>query len=212
MRVFVPKRHLTGAHKNHRVAMRYKISVVGSAGCGKTTLVHSIAYNRPPRDADEAVDIHSMRLRAGGEIVSIRIWDTMKGEYMGNVSSIAHKSACICLVVFDFISRHSFIAASQYVQEVLGLEPNLSIIFVATKCDLADISHRIAVTHEEARAFASLYDSPIFFVCGLTGVGINQILNEMSRIISTKMVDTAPKSVLSLEDLEVTPSGSKCYC
>lgn len=41
-------------------------------------------------------------------------------------------------------------AASQYVQKVLGLEPDLSIIFVATKCDLAELNHKIAVTHEEA--------------------------------------------------------------
>lgn len=192
--------------------MRYKVSVVGSAGCGKTTLVHSLAYNRPPMDTDDTADIHSMRLRVGGEVVGVRLWDTMKGEYMGNVSSLAHKSACICLVVFDFVSRPSFAAASQYVQKVLGLELDLSVIFVATKCDLAEINHKIAVTHEEARAFAALYDSPIFFVCGLTGVGINQVLNEMSTIIGRKMIDNAPKSILSLEDLEVTPSSSKCYC
>lgn len=163
-------------------------------------------------DTDDTADIHSMRLRVSGEVVGVRLWDTMKGEYMGNVSSLAHKSACICLVVFDFVSRPSFAAASQYVQKVLGLEPDLSVIFVATKCDLAEINHKIAVTHEEARAFAALYDSPIFFVCGLTGVGINQVLNEMSTIIGRKMIDNAPKSILSLEDLEVTPSSSKCYC
>lgn len=192
--------------------MRYKVSVVGSAGCGKTTLVHSLAYNRPPKDITETVDVHSMHLRVNGETVSIRLWDTMKGEYMGGVSSLAHKSACICLVVFDFVSRPSFVAASQYVQKVLGLEPDLSIIFVATKCDLAELNHKIAVTHEEARAFAALYDSPIFFICGLTGIGTNQVLTEMSTIIARKMANSMPKSVLSLEDLEIAPPSSKCYC
>ncbi|TNJ29553.1 Ras-related protein [Giardia muris] len=192
--------------------MKIKISLVGSSGCGKTTLVHALAYGRTACEGGQPLDVVPLTLRVQGKSVSATLWDPLPTDGMAGFPTLPHKGAAACLVVFDFTARESFRRASFLMQRVLSIEPNIALILVANKCDLAERVSTIAVTHQEVRALARTYGADTCFVSALEQTGLGQLITHLEELLSK--ADSVPaRSVLSLEDLEpARPKPSGCSC
>ena len=86
---------------------------------GKSAIIASIINGTTILPENCTIFIKTFNKNDGsGEKVSIKFWDTIKGENYNNISPIYYKSSSGAIIVFDIINRSSFEKLDEIVKKV----------------------------------------------------------------------------------------------
>ncbi|KAF2359972.1 Small GTP-binding protein domain [Trinorchestia longiramus] len=132
----------------------FKFLVIGSAGTGKSCLLHQFMEGKYKADSNHTIGVEfgSRIVSVGGKMVKLQIWDTAGQERFRSVTRSYYRGAAGALLVYDISNRESYNALANWLADARTLaSPNIVVLCVGNKRDL-DAERE--VTFMEASQFA----------------------------------------------------------
>lgn len=140
-----------------------KVVNIGDSGCGKSSLTIRLCEGRftPTHDVTIGVEFGSRIIPCdptsptNSPKIKLQIWDTAGQESFRAITRSYFRGATGALLVYDITRRDTFTHVQGWLEELRSAaEPNISIILVGNKSDLAAEGGKREVQEEEARAWA----------------------------------------------------------
>ncbi|XP_065715495.2 ras-related protein Rab-4B isoform X2 [Patagioenas fasciata] len=146
----------------------FKFLVIGSAGTGKSCLLHQFIENKFKQDSNHTIGVEfgSKVVSVGGKTVKLQIWDTAGQERFRSVTRSYYRGAAGALLVYDITS------------------PSIVIILCGNKKDL-DAERE--VTFLEASRFAQENELMFLETSALTGENVEEAFLKCARTILNKI-------------------------
>lgn len=165
----------------------FKFLVIGSAGTGKSCLLHQLLENKFKGDSTHTIGVEfgSKVITTGGKTIKLQIWDTAGQERFRSVTRSYYRGAAGALLVYDITSRESFNALSNWLSDARALaSPNIVIILCGNKVDLeADRE----VTFLEASRFAQENEMMFLETSALSGLNVDEAFLKCAKTILNKI-------------------------
>ncbi|EGS17060.1 uncharacterized protein CTHT_0073880 [Thermochaetoides thermophila DSM 1495] len=125
-----------------------KVILLGPSGTGKSCLLHRFVKNewRVLSSQTIGVEFASKIIKVGTgarrKRIKLQLWDTAGTERFRSVSRSYYRGAAGAVLIYDITSRLSFNNLQPFLNDARALaSPNLSIVLVGNKLDLADSPH-----------------------------------------------------------------------
>jgi GTP-binding nuclear protein Ran len=115
----------------------YKIVVIGSAGCGKTSFVNSLqgeAFDKRYIPT-LGVDVSPLHFK---ENAYFNIWDTAGDEKFRGLGDGYYIQSHACIVMFDASDPLSLLRGANLIQGYRNVCPEAPVLFVRNKSDLEE--------------------------------------------------------------------------
>ena len=130
-----------------------KITLLGDAGVGKTTLLrrHATGAFEPRYTATESralVGCPLQRLTRDGRSVAYDVWDCAGQEKHDAARATAWVGTDAFLVVFDLTSKLSYTSARWWIERALASHPTVPIVLVGAKSESASRKLERVALHE----------------------------------------------------------------
>ncbi|KAH8649493.1 P-loop containing nucleoside triphosphate hydrolase protein [Tricladium varicosporioides] len=143
-----------GAARDQELGSMYdylaKIILLGPSGSGKSCLLHRFVKNewRVLSSQTIGVEFASKIIKVGTgarrKRIKLQLWDTAGTERFRSVSRSYYRGAAGALLVYDIASHNTFSSLSSFMNDARALaSPNLTLILVGNKVDLADSGNLI---------------------------------------------------------------------
>ncbi|EMP24838.1 Ras-related protein Rab-4B [Chelonia mydas] len=165
----------------------FKFLVIGSAGTGKSCLLHQFIENKFKQDSNHTIGVEfgSKVVNVGGKTVKLQIWDTAGQERFRSVTRSYYRGAAGALLVYDITSRETYNALTNWLTDARTLaSPSIVIILCGNKKDLeADRE----VTFLEASRFAQENELMFLETSALTGENVEEAFLKCARTILNKI-------------------------
>nr|CAD7405822.1 unnamed protein product [Timema cristinae]CAD7432570.1 unnamed protein product [Timema monikensis] len=163
----------------------FKFLVIGSAGSGKSCLLHQFIEIKDDSSHTIGVEFGSKIVNVGGKSVKLQIWDTAGQERFRSVTRSYYRGAAGALLVYDITNRESFNALSNWLSDARTLaSPNIIILLVGNKKDL-DATRE--VTFLEASRFAQENELMFLETSAKTGENVEEAFLKCSKTILAKI-------------------------
>uniref|UniRef100_A0A1B6J019 Ras-related protein Rab-4B n=1 Tax=Homalodisca liturata TaxID=320908 RepID=A0A1B6J019_9HEMI len=105
----------------------FKFLVIGSAGTGKSCILHQFIENKFKSDSSHTIGVEfgSKIVNVAGKSVKLQIWDTAGQERFRSVTRSYYRGAAGALLVFDITNRESFNNLAEWLQDarMLAIQP-----------------------------------------------------------------------------------------
>lgn len=128
---------MTITTKNISERERKKMVIVGSGGCGKTSLL--VMYSRgswETRYIPTIFENHMVTLNINDRLIDLEIWDTAGQEDYDRLRPLSYSNTDIVIICFSVTSPTSLQdVQDKWAPEVKHFCPGVPIILVATKID-----------------------------------------------------------------------------
>ncbi|KAF0030417.1 hypothetical protein F2P81_017148 [Scophthalmus maximus] len=183
----VAVRKVEGEHNRWCGDFLFKFLVIGSAGTGKSCLLHQFIENKFKQDSNHTIGVEfgSRVVNVGGKTVKLQIWDTAGQERFRSVTRSYYRGAAGALLVYDITSRETYNALTNWLTDARTLaSPNIAIILCGNKKDL-DADRE--VTFLEASRFAQENDLMFLETSALTGENVEEGFLKCARTILNKI-------------------------
>jgi small GTP-binding protein len=125
--------------------LTYKISILGNAGCGKTTLMHRLVHGIFPKEQQPTPACYCEKYTAiSGDQLNTQkfdciIWDTAGQEKYGALVPIYIRESDICIICFSLENgEQSKQDINKWIIKAKINAPSAKFLFVGTKADLCD--------------------------------------------------------------------------
>eukprot|EP00703_Trepomonas_sp_PC1_P005635 JAP90971.1 Rab-like protein [Trepomonas sp. PC1] len=165
-----------------------KIVLAGSAGAGKTTLVHRIQDDEFVSEIPSTLNTsyYEKIIVKNQQEHSLYIWDTAGQEKFRSITSIYFRNAQIGLLVFNVQSVESFDEVGFWHSQFRLKSGCETILYlVASKCDGAR-----SVSREDGERVAQELGMKYFETSSRTGQGVRELLDDLlETVISLKPVE-----------------------
>uniref|UniRef100_A0A452IIK5 Ras-related protein Rab-4 n=1 Tax=Gopherus agassizii TaxID=38772 RepID=A0A452IIK5_9SAUR len=195
----------------------FKFLVIGSAGTGKSCLLHQFIESKFKQDSNHTIGVEfgSKVVNVGGKTVKLQIWDTAGQERFRSVTRSYYRGAAGALLVYDITSRETYNALTNWLTDARTLaSPSIVVILCGNKKDL-DADRE--VTFLEASRFAQENELMFLETSALTGENVEEAFLKCARTILNKIEsgtrpelagdpgghDTAPSFPQSVSNLSV---------
>ncbi|XP_075771661.1 ras-related protein Rab-4B [Pelodiscus sinensis] len=165
----------------------FKFLVIGSAGTGKSCLLHQFIESKFKQDSNHTIGVEfgSKVVNVGGKTVKLQIWDTAGQERFRSVTRSYYRGAAGALLVYDITSRETYNALTNWLTDARTLaSPNIVIILSGNKRDL-DADRE--VTFLEASRFAQENELMFLETSALTGENVEEAFLKCARNILNKI-------------------------
>lgn len=165
----------------------FKFLVIGSAGSGKSCLLHQFIENKFKNDSSHTIGVEfgSKIINVAGKSVKLQIWDTAGQERFKSVTRSYYRGAAGALLVFDITNRESFNALSNWLSDARALaSPNIVILLIGNKKDL-DADRE--VTFLEASQFAQENELMFLETSAKSGENVEESFLKCSKTILAKI-------------------------
>ncbi|KAK6149598.1 hypothetical protein DH2020_017123 [Rehmannia glutinosa] len=135
-------------------AYLFKYIIIGDTGVGKSCLLLQFTDKRfqPVHDLTIGVEFGARMITIDNKPIKLQIWDTAGQESFRSITRSYYRGAAGALLVYDITRRETFNHLASWLEDARQhANPNMSIMLIGNKCDLA---HRRAVSTEEGEQFA----------------------------------------------------------
>uniref|UniRef100_A0A1J3CUT1 Ras-related protein RABB1b n=1 Tax=Noccaea caerulescens TaxID=107243 RepID=A0A1J3CUT1_NOCCA len=132
----------------------FKYIIIGDTGVGKSCLLLQFTDKRfqPVHDLTIGVEFGARMVTVDGRPIKLQIWDTAGQESFRSITRSYYRGAAGALLVYDITRRETFNHLASWLEDARQhANPNMSIMLIGNKCDLA---HKRAVSREEGEQFA----------------------------------------------------------
>ncbi|KAK8884209.1 hypothetical protein M9Y10_043315 [Tritrichomonas musculus] len=160
---------------------KFKICVIGSAGCGKTAMVDQLINGSFSEQTKTTVgvDYRPYQFTIKDYIVQLELWDTAGQETYKSVAKTYFRNACGCVLVFDTTEQASFNELTFWLQQFRQLaDPNALILLVGNKVDL---ENKRQIQPDVAEQFAKDNMLSYLETSALTGQNIRETFERIAH-------------------------------
>lgn len=174
--------------KNPAYNHLFKIIIVGSSPCGKSSLLTRFTDNRfsPDYDKEVGVAFWSRIVKLGKNSVKLQIWDTSTGSelFYSTVVVAYYRNMKGVILAFDLTSPDSFKWSDRVFQDVeKHADKGTKLIVVGCKADM--IPER-KVSYEEAAEKAMQHDAAYVETSAKTGENVEEAFRTLAELIMSE--------------------------
>jgi len=163
--------------------VRFKITVIGESGVGKTSMVSRFINNEFDSTilSSNGQSYGSKELKfedINNTYITLDIWDTAGQEKYRSLVKSFYKDADAAILVYDTTVTKSFEEMKKYWYEQIKehSKKNIVIAIAGNKCDLVDDEQ---VKEEDAREFAKEIGAIFKLTSAITSVGIYELFKKI---------------------------------
>ncbi|KAJ3426588.1 ras-related protein rab-2a [Anaeramoeba flamelloides] len=165
----------------------FKFVLIGDSAVGKSCLLLQFTDQRfqATHDLTIGVEFGSRVIEVDGVSIKLKIWDTAGQETFRSITRSYYRGAASAILVYDVTRRDTFNQLENWIEDARqNASENTQIIIVGNKIDL---ENKREVSEEEGRKFAE--ENGLWFLeaSAKTGHNVNQIFQNMTRIIYQKI-------------------------
>jgi len=161
--------------------MQKKVVVVGDGTVGKTSLLHSYAYNTFPKEYIPTVfDNYETDVMVNGARYELHIWDTAGQSDYDRLRPLSYPHTDAFLLCFSVGNPASYQnILDKWHPEVMHYQPGAPVLLIGTKADLRDDKKVKCITKEEAERLRSKVNAVKYLECSaLTQQGLKAVFDE----------------------------------
>ena len=178
----------------------FKILTIGESGVGKTCILRRFVENKFLKNhlATIGIDFKTKTLNINNQEIKLKIWDTAGQERFRNITTQYYKGADGIVLIYDVTDDASYEKIRDWMAQILSntKREDIGLVLLGNKCDMEPR----AVTEEQGNKMAEELQVSYFETSALTGQGINEAFNELTRdIMKRKGVDNGDDESLVLK-------------
>ena len=179
----------------------FKILTIGESGVGKTCILRRFVENKFLKNhlATIGIDFKTKTLIINKQEIKLKIWDTAGQERFRNITTQYYKGADGIVLIYDVTDDASYEKIRDWMEQILSTtkREDIGLVLLGNKCDMEPR----AVTEEQGNKMAEELKVSYFETSALTGQGINEAFNELTRdIMKRKGVDNGGNENLELKN------------
>ena len=179
----------------------FKILTLGESGVGKTCILRRFVENKFLKNhlATIGIDFKTKTLNINNQEIKLKIWDTAGQERFRNITTQYYKGADGIVLIYDVTDDASYEKIRDWMEQILSntKREDIGLVLLGNKCDMEPR----AVTEEQGNKMAEELKVSYFETSALTGQGINEAFNELTRdIMKRKGVDNGGNENLELKN------------
>ena len=179
----------------------FKILTIGESGVGKTCILRRFVENKFLKNhlATIGIDFKTKTLNINNQEIKLKIWDTAGQERFRNITTQYYKGADGIVLIYDVTDDASYEKIRDWMAQILSntKREDIGLVLLGNKCDMEPR----AVTEEQGNKMAEELQVSYFETSALTGQGINEAFNELTRdIMKRKGVDNGGNENLELKN------------
>ena len=179
----------------------FKILTIGESGVGKTCILRRFVENKFLKNhlATIGIDFKTKTLNINNQEIKLKIWDTAGQERFRNITTQYYKGADGIVLIYDVTDDASYEKIRDWMEQILSntKREDIGLVLLGNKCDMEPR----AVTEEQGNKMAEELNVSYFETSALTGQGINEAFNELTRdIMKRKGVDNGGNENLELKN------------
>ena len=179
----------------------FKILTIGESGVGKTCILRRFVENKFLKNhlATIGIDFKTKTLNINNQEIKLKIWDTAGQERFRNITTQYYKGADGIVLIYDVTDDASYEKIRDWMEQILSntKREDIGLVLLGNKCDMEPR----AVTEEQGNKMAEELKVSYFETSALTGQGINEAFNELTRdIMKRKGVDNGGNENLDLKN------------
>ncbi|GAA0151545.1 small GTPase [Lithospermum erythrorhizon] len=156
---------------------------------GKSCLLLQFTDKRfqPMHDITIGVEFGARMIAIENRQIKLQIWDTAGQEAFRSITRSYYRGAAGALLVYDITRRESFDHLVSWLEDARKTaNPNMTIVLVGNKCDLA---HRRAVSTEEGEQFAKEHGLIFMEASARNGQNVEEAFTKLAALIYKKIQD-----------------------
>ena len=179
----------------------FKILTIGESGVGKTCILRRFVENKFLKNhlATIGIDFKTKTLIINKQEIKLKIWDTAGQERFRNITTQYYKGADGIVLIYDVTDDASYEKIRDWMEQILSTtkREDIGLVLLGNKCDMEPR----AVSEEQGNKMAEELNVSYFETSALTGQGINEAFNELTRdIMKRKGVDNGGNDNLDLKN------------
>ena len=179
----------------------FKILTIGESGVGKTCILRRFVENKFLKNhlATIGIDFKTKTLNINNQEIKLKIWDTAGQERFRNITTQYYKGADGIVLIYDVTDDASYEKIRDWMEQILSntKREDIGLVLLGNKCDMEPR----AVSEEQGNKMAEELNVSYFETSALTGQGINEAFNELTRdIMKRKGVDNVGNDSLDLKN------------
>ena len=179
----------------------FKILTIGESGVGKTCILRRFVENKFLKNhlATIGIDFKTKTLNINNQEIKLKIWDTAGQERFRNITTQYYKGADGIVLIYDVTDDASYEKIRDWMEQILSntKREDIGLVLLGNKCDMEPR----AVTEEQGNKMAEELKVSYFETSALTGQGINEAFNELTRdIMKRKGVDNGGNEGVDLKN------------
>ena len=164
----------------------FKILTIGESGVGKTCILRRFVENKFLKNhlATIGIDFKTKTLTINNQEIKLKIWDTAGQERFRNITTQYYKGADGIVLVYDVTDDASYEKIRDWMDQILSntQKDDIGLVLLGNKCDMEPRS----VTEEQGNKLAEELKISYFETSALTGQGIKEAFEQLTRDIMKK--------------------------
>ena len=167
-------------------SVTFKILTIGESGVGKTCILRRFVENKFLKNhlATIGIDFKTKTLTINNQEIKLKIWDTAGQERFRNITTQYYKGADGIVLVYDVTDDASYEKIRDWMDQILSntQKDDIGLVLLGNKCDMEPRS----VTEEQGNKLAEELKISYFETSALTGQGIKEAFEQLTRDIMRK--------------------------
>eukprot|EP01038_Epipyxis_sp_PR26KG_P005436 gene5436-7529_t len=161
--------------------LEVKVCIIGDTDVGKTSLSTRYCHGEFPENSTPTIGASFLQRRVlvDGTEISLQIWDTAGQERFRSMAPMYYRGAKAAICVFDVTNEESLNRISTWLRDLKAhADPNVVICLAGNKCD-----KKPTFDLTKCDALAASIGGTLFLTSALTGEGIHEVFDALSRNI-----------------------------
>ena len=186
---------------------KYRIVLIGDAGCGKTSLIWALLHpDSVLCDAESTIgaSMTSLTCEMGGKAVDLNFWDTPGSQTYRNMLPLYLRDASVVIIVYSITDQTSFQDVGQWYQSARNnASDEAAYMIIANKRDLSDSR---VVSEETGRSLAASLGVTFMETSAMSREGLPSLMEHIYE--SVNYLPTAENGDVNLS----TAKGNSRCC
>jgi len=173
------------SESNNSVPCEYKVTILGTYGVGKTSLIRRCCHDTFSLTVPETRGIADCRkeLTVYNQKVLMHLSDTAGTEKYRAVNSLFVRNACGAALVYDVTRRESFEDLKYWHKQVKSYAEEAVLVVVGNKIDQVE---KRTVSREEGEEYARSIGAEHIESSAMHDICVSQVFEKVSQLVLAK--------------------------